>query len=302
MSDQVPSRFASGAVDLSALQQQAQQQQAPTGPSQPAAAPSEAMGPSSGVVAVDVTDATVQSEVLERSANTLVILVFWADQSPESVTARDQLEQMAHNSGGAWSLAKADVQSNQQLAAALQLQSLPALVAFAGGRPVDLVQGPQTQQGLQDWINKVASAAGMASPTEVDPELASADDALMNGDLDTAEAAYTKYLKNHPGSNDAEVGLAQVKLMRRASSAPEDVVTKADANPADVDGALAAADVEMLSGQPEAAFERLLAVVARTAGDDKEHVRQRLVELFSIAGADDPAVNSARRKLSALLF
>ncbi|MFC4335061.1 co-chaperone YbbN [Salininema proteolyticum] len=297
MSDQVPSRFASGAVDLSALGPAQQQGGAPEGmPAAPAGAPS------AGAVSVDVTDATVQSEVMERSTDSLVVLVFWADQMPESVATRDQLEQMARAAGGAWTLAKADVQDNQQLAAALQLQGLPALVAFAGGRPVDLVQGPQTPQGLQDWINKVAQAAGVGAASQVDPELGAADDLLMNGELDAAERAYQTYLNNHPGSNDAEVGLAQVKLMRRAGILPADTVEKADADPKDVDKALDAADLEMLSGKPEASFDRLLGTVARTFGEDRERVRVRLVELFSIAGSDDPAVNAARKKLSALLF
>ncbi len=228
--------------------------------------------------------------------------MFWAEQAPESVQARDLLQRLAHADGGAWTLAKADVQYNQQLAAALQLQALPAVVAIAGGRPVDLLQGPQTEQGLRQWIAGLAQAAGVDVPQQVDPELALAEDHMANGELDAAETAFDKYLKNNPGSFEAESGLAQVRMLRRAGALPQDAVRIADADPDNLDAALAAADLQILSGQAEEAYERLIAQVAKLAGEDRERVRKRLVELFSIAGPDDPAVTKARRKLSMVLF
>lgn len=294
MSDNVPSRFSGSAVDLSALAAQRQQTApAPAAEQQP---PSGAAGGAPGVVALDVTDATVQSEVLERSLNTLVVVVFWADQAPESLQARDLLQRLAHADGGAWTLAKADVQYNQQLAAALQLQALPAVVVIDGGRPVDLLQGPQTEQSLRQLIAKHAQPAG------ADPELVAAENHMAEGNLDAAEAAFDKYLKNNPGSSEAESGLAQVRLVRRAGALPEDAVGIADADPDNVDAALAAADLQMLSGQAEEAYERLIKQIARLVGDERERVRKRLVQLFSIAGPDDEVVTKARRKLSSVLF
>jgi putative thioredoxin len=293
MSDQVPSRF-SGGVDLSTLaaaaQQQAQQahqHDAPGGP---------------GVLAIDVTDATVQSEVLERSLDALVVVAFWADQVPESLQVRDLLQRLAAEANGAWVLARADVLQNQQLAAALQLQALPAVVALSQGRPLDLLQGPQTEQGLRQWVGRVTQAAGLDVPQPTDPELAAAENHMVEGNLDAAEAAYDKYLKNHPASGEAEAGLAQVRMLRRVGELPDGAVAIADANPNDIDAALAAADLQLLSGQAEAAYERLIALVAKNFGDDRERVRKRLIELFTVAGVDDPAVAKARRKLSSVLF
>lgn len=301
MSDNVPSRFSGSAVDLSALaqQQQQQQQSAPSAP--PQAAPPQGGAPS-GVVALDVTDATVQTEVLERSLNSLVVVVFWAEQSPESVQMRDLLQRLASEDGGAWTLAKADVQHNQQLAAALQLQAIPAVVALAGGRPVDLIQGAQPEQALRQWIGKIAQAAGLEVTEQVDPELAAAEQKMLDGELDAAEAAYDKYLKNNPASGEAEAGLAQVRLLRRAGALPQDAVRIADADPENLDAALAAADLQILAGAAADAYDRLIAQVRRLAGDDRERVRKRLVELFSVAGPDDPDVAAARRKLSTVLF
>lgn len=298
MSDQVPSRF-SGGVDLSTLAAAAQQQQ------QQQAAPAHqhpAPGGGAGVVAIDVTDGTVQSEVLERSLQTLVVVAFWADQVPESLQVRDVLQRLAAEANGAWVLAKADVLQNQQLAAALQLQALPAVVALAEGRPLDLLQGPQTEQALRQWVGRITQAAGLDVAQPVDPELAAAENHMVEGNLDAAEAVYDKYLKNHPASAEAEAGLAQVRMLRRVGALPDDAVAVADANPDDIDKALAAADLQLLSGQAEAAYDRLIALVAKNFGDDRERVRKRLVELFTVAGVDDPAVAKARRKLSAVLF
>ncbi|WP_335985659.1 co-chaperone YbbN [Glycomyces sp. MUSA5-2] len=289
MSDQVPSRF-SGGVDLSTLAAAAQAQQQ-----------AAANGAPAGAV-LDVTDATVQAEVLERSLDALVVVAFWADQVPESVQVRDLLQRLAGEAAGAWVYARADVLENQQLAAALQLQALPAVVALAQGRPLDLLQGPQTEQGLRQWIGRVTQAAGLDVPQPVDPELARAEALLTEGDLDGAEAVYDKYLKNHPASDEAEAGIAQVRMIRRVGALPDNAVALADADPANIDLALAAADLQLLSGQAEAAYERLIGLVAKNFGDDRERVRKRLVELFTVAGSDDPAVAKARRKLSAVLF
>lgn len=301
MSDSVPSRFSSSAVDLASLTGG----QPPSQPAEPQAQPAGAPGgppPRAGVVSVDVTDATAQSEVLERSLDTLVVVVFWAAQSPESVQAKGHLEVLAAESKGAWTLAKADVQSNQQLASALQLQSLPAMVAISGGRPLDLIQGPQTEQGLRQWINKIASSEGGEASEQVDPELAAAEDAMVDGNLDDAEAAYRNYLKNNPASAEAEAGVAQVQLLRRAGELESDAVEKANANPADIDLAIAATDLEVLSGQAEAGYSRIIALIGRTTGEQREYLRKHLVDLFKIAGNDDEAVMAARRKLSAVLF
>jgi len=297
MSDQVPSRF-SGGVDLSTLAAAAQQQAAQAQAGQP----HQHGAPGAGVLAIDVTDATVQTEVLERSLEALVVVAFWADQVPESIQVRDLLQGLAAEANGAWLLAKADVLDNQQLAAALQLQALPAVVALAQGRPLDLLQGPQTEQSLRQWLGRVTQAAGLDVPQPVDPELANAENLLVEGDLDAAETAYDRYLKNHPASSEAEAGLAQVRMLRRVGALPDDAVALADADPDNIDAALAAADLQLLSGQAEAAYERLIALVAKNFGDDRERVRKRLVELFTVAGSDDPAVAKARRKLSSVLF
>jgi putative thioredoxin len=136
-----------------------------------------------------------------------------------------------------------------------------------------------------------------------DPRLDAADDALMGGDLDAAEAAYRKILAESPADAAAESGLAQVELYRRIAGVdPSTALAKADADPEDVEAQRLAADIEVLSGQAAEAYERLITLVKKTAGDDREAVRKHLLSLFAVAGPDDPAVAGARRALARALF
>jgi len=160
---------------------------------------------------------------------------------------------------------------------------------------------PESQ--LRPWIEAVCKAGGVQVETPADPRLEAADDALMSGDLDAAEQAYKKILAESPADAAAEAGLAQVALVRRVQGAdPAQLIAAARAAPDDVAAQTRAADVEVLSGQAEQAYRRLVELVRRTSGPEREAVRQHLISLFAIAGPDDPAVAAARRQLASALF
>jgi putative thioredoxin len=145
-------------------------------------------------------------------------------------------------------------------------------------------------------------AACQVEPAE-DSRFTAADDALMVGDLDAAEQAFKKILNETPNEPAAEAGLAQVGLMRRVEGVdPRQVLAAAAKAPDDVAAQTLAADVEVLSGQAEAAYKRLVDLVRRTTGDDRDAARKHLVSLFTVAGPDDPAVATARRALASALF
>jgi putative thioredoxin len=146
--------------------------------------------------------------------------------------------------------------------------------------------------------------AGGAPPAEVeDPQLLAADDALVEGNLDEAERAYKKILADRPADEAAAAGLAQVGLLRRVEGVdPAAALRAAAAAPDDVPAQLLASDVEVLGGQAEQAYARLVDLVKRVFGDDRTAVRNHLVSLFSVASPDDPAVAAARRALANALF
>ncbi|SCE82968.1 putative thioredoxin [Micromonospora viridifaciens] len=291
--------FTRGAVDLSALRSAAPTP-APAKAGPPAGAPGGAVG---GVSVIDVTEATFQSEVLERSLTTPVVVDFWAEWCEPCKQLSPVLERLAVEGGGAWVLAKVDVDANPRIAQMFRVQGIPMVYAIVGGQPIDAFSGVVPEAQLRQWIQAVLKAGGVSVAAPEDPRLAEADDALMSGDLDAAERAYRKILAESPADAAAEAGLAQVGLARRVAGAdPQAALDKAAAAPDDVDAQLLAADIEVLSGLAEQAYQRLVGLVRRTAGDDREKVRQHLVGLFTIAGPDDPAVASARRALASALF
>ncbi|MGK5519504.1 tetratricopeptide repeat protein, partial [Micromonospora sp. URMC 107] len=256
-----------------------------------------------GVAVIDVSEATFQSEVLERSLTTPVIVDFWAEWCEPCKQLSPVLERLAAEGGGAWVLAKVDVDANPRIAQMFRVQGIPMVYAVVGGQPIDAFSGVVPEAQLRQWIQAVLKAGGVSVAEPEDPRLDEADDALMSGDLDAAERAYRKILAESPADAAAEAGLAQVGLARRVAGAdPGAAIAAAQANPDDVEAQLLAADIEVLSGQAEAAYARLVGLVRRTAGEEREKVRQHLVSLFTVAGPEDPAVASARRALASALF
>jgi putative thioredoxin len=299
-----PSIFTRGAVDLSALRAPTPSA-APAPTSAPAGRP--APGASSGESAapgglpgaemiIEVNEANFQTTVLERSLTTPVILDFWADWCEPCKQLSPVLEKLARDGAGSWVLGKVDVDANPRLAQALRVQGIPMVVAVVGGQLVEGFTGVLPEHQVKQYVDAVLKAGGISVAPPEDPRLDAADDALMTGDLDEAEAAYRKILAETPNDAAAGAGLAQVELYRRISGAdPAAVLAKAAANPDDLDAQRLAADVEVLSGQADEAYARLVALVKRTAGDDRDAVRKHLLSLFSVAGPDDPAVAGARR-------
>jgi putative thioredoxin len=301
----IPSAFTRGAVDLGAIRPANRAPSAPANGAAQAATPGPAPQAAPGGAEIfDVTEANFQTDVLERSLRVPVVVDFWAEWCGPCKQLSPLLEKLAEEAAGSWVLAKVDVDANQRLAAAFRVQSIPTVYAVVGGQPVDGFTGVIPEQQLRQWIDAVQAAGGAApAESEVDPRIVDADDNLAAGDLDAAEELFRQVLSERPGEQLASSGLAQVALMRRVQDADaRRALADAQARPDDAAAQMLAADVEVMGGRAEEAYQRLVSAVRRLSGDEREKVRKHLLALFEVAGPDDPAVAQARRDLASALF
>ncbi|KUI26287.1 co-chaperone YbbN [Mycobacterium sp. IS-1742] len=286
-----------GAVDLSALKQR---------PAAESGGPSGAGGPGG----VEITEANLEAEVLVRSGQVPVVVLLWSPRSDSSVALGQTLAELAGADAGRWSLATVNVDTTPRVAQMFGVQAVPTVVALAGGQPISSFQGAQPADQLRRWIDslleatagKLPGAGDPDQPERVDPEVAQARAFLDEGDFDAALAAYQAILDAQPNHAEAKGAVRQIAFLQRATTQRPDAPTVADAAPDDVDAAFAAADVEILQQQVEAAFERLIGLVKRTAGDERTRVRTRLIELFELFDPADPEVIAGRRKLANALY
>ncbi|MEV7096912.1 tetratricopeptide repeat protein [Amycolatopsis sp. NPDC051045] len=305
----------SGAVDLSALKARAEAaRKQPAPPAGPAGGDGPPR-PASGDAVIDVTEATFQAEVVERSLHQLVVVDLWAEWCGPCKQLSPVLERMAAESGGAWVVAKVDVDANPRIAQLFGAQSIPTIVAIAGGQPVDAFSGALPEPEIRKWINSLldalrdklpgireAEAAGGPVEEPEDPRFTEAEEAFERGDFAAAQAAYERILDVEPANELAKNALAQVKFTARAESADPDARAKADADPADLAAQLDAADLDIAENDVEAGFKRLIDAVRRTAGEDRNRVREHLVALFDLFDPADERVMRARRDLASALF
>ncbi|WP_225753740.1 tetratricopeptide repeat protein [Actinotalea sp. Marseille-Q4924] len=302
-----------GAVDLSALGRPPAP--APGGPA--GAAPAGDDGVAAGVV-VDVTEATFP-EVVQRSVEVPVLLSLWAAGDAASTSVTATLVQIAGELGGRLLVGRIDVERSPQVAQAVSAQSGSTVVAVVKGQAVPLPPLEQATaeqvRAVVDQVLQMAEANGVTGRVDVGGEAPEPEepplpplhqeayDAIERDDLDAAASAYTRALAENPRDEDARIGLAQVELLRRTQDVdPATARAAAAADATDVEAQLLVADLDVLGGKVEDAFTRLVDTVRRTAGDDRERARVRLVELFAVVGDTDPRVMTARRALASALY
>jgi putative thioredoxin len=275
----------------------------PTSFSVPGAPPAPSAAPGRPNV-VDVTEATFATDVIERSRQVPVVIDLWAEWCAPCRQLGPVLERLAGEGDGSWVLAKVDVDANPRIAQALQVQGIPAVKAIVDGELVDEFTGAMPEPQVRQWLERLGVGAGPAAGVAADVRIDDAQAAERAGDLDAARAAYQAVLTDAPGDRDAKAGLARVDLVGRASGVPDEAALRARvaASPGDVDAALRLADLDVVNGRARETFARLVDLVRRTSGEEREAVREHLVRLFDALPADDPAVVYGRRELANALF
>lgn len=294
----LPKNFAS-AVDLSSL-------------GKPAISPIQTPG-------IPVTQANLISEVLPASNQKVVILICWSPRSAQAtelleVMGRYQEADLLENGEPAWILGTVNVDSEVQVAQALQIQSVPIAIAIIQEQMVPLFEAVPTPEQIRLVIDKVVGLAaerGVGQALEkseaievpMEAEEIAAMEAMEKGDLEKAKAHYEKWLARKPGDNLAKLGLAQTELIIRVKDLdPKEVMTLALANPNEISIQLKAADVEIASGLNKLAFDRLINLVKSSQGDEKKVVREHLLTLFALVDPSDPDLIAARKELASALY
>jgi putative thioredoxin len=300
-----------GAVDLSALKARADAAARPA-----AARPAPA---ARSPYIVEVTEQTFP-QLVQLSSEVPVVVNLRASYSEQSNQVTAVLEAAAVTRDGRMLLANVDLQAQPQIAQAFQAQGAPTVVAVVKGQPVPLFEGalPEAQiTAYLDELMKIAEsngvtgtlndgsqpAPGAAEEPPLPPLHQAAFDAIERGDYAAAAAAYRSALAEQPADADAKAGLAQVGLMQRMQDVDAvGVRQRAADEPSDVEAQLAAADLDLTGGHVEDAFGRIVAFIGRTAGEDRETARKRLLDLFDVVGVSDPRVTKARGALARALF
>ena len=309
-----------GAVDLSSLKRPP----AAGGPAGQGAG-GAGTGAGSGAYSVYLDEQNVQTHLQSSITAPVVLVVFSPSQSPESARMAEDLDLLADEFEGRILVGKVDVDTTPQLAQALQVPSVPLVALVVQGRMMPMLQDvahiddirallgqvlqQMATQGVTGRHQPVSPGAGAAVPDEtvegeyVDPRYAPALDAMAAGDVDAAVAEYRKLVEASPADAEAAGGLAMATLLQRTQGVEPAAARAAAAERRDdVDAQTLAADLDLLGGHVEDAFTRLVDLVRRTTGAERDRVRTHLIDLFAAVGNDDPRVLKARQGLASALF
>ena len=275
------------------------------------------------------------ADVIEASAQVPVIVDFWAPWCGPCKTLGPMIEKLVRQAGGLVRLVKINIDENQDLAAQMRIQSIPAVYAFKNGQPVDGFVGAQPEGQIRSFIDRLL--AGAKPP--LDQALEAAKEALDGGDHEGAQALYMEILNQEPGHAPAVAGLLRAMMAggdmagaKELAAGLTDEVKAESAVAAALtalelaeQGGAAAPDTQALrdrlasdendhqarldlatalygADEVEAAIDALLELVTRAAEWNEEAGRKQLVKIFDALGPTHELTLSGRRRLSSILF
>jgi putative thioredoxin len=269
---------------------------------------------------IEVTEQTFEAETIRKSVKHPVVVELYSPRVATGQELSDALIEIANASDGKFLLARLNVDTAPGIVQALGLQAVPTVIALINGQLAPLFQGVLPKDQVQATIDQLLKAAvangmvGRAEPAgseapataepepEADPKFAAADAAMQRGDFTAARDEFDKLLQANPNDAEAQAGKAQAGLFARAALLdPKSTLSAADDSD-DMNSQLAAADVEMITGHADAAFIRLIGLIKRLSGEQRNQARVRLLELFETLGNTDERVLKARRDLMTALF
>lgn len=289
---------------------------------------------------VDASTETFMKEVVEDSLQRPVIVDFWAPWCGPCKALTPALEKTVKAAAGQVKLVKVNIDENPEIAQQMRIQSIPAVYAFAGGRPIDGFVGQQPESQVKQFVERLVQAVGgQIGPTPSEELVAAAKAAQEAGDIGTAVDAYAQALEQDPELLVAMVGLAgcylelgeveaaeallaeipadkvndpgvasiraKIELGRKAAGMAAELhplLAAVEANPADFDSRLKLAEAQFAMGEVEAAMDQLLYIIEKNRAWNDEAARKQLLQFFEALGPMHEHTIAGRRRLSSLLF
>lgn len=296
-------------------------------------------GVAAGDLIKDTTTADFTADVINASRDATVLVDFWAPWCGPCKQLTPVIEKAVSEAGGRVRLVKLNIDDHPAIPGQMGVQSIPAVVAFSGGKPVDGFMGALPESQIRAFIEKVAGPpAASSAEAQIDEVLAQSREALGSGDLERAAQGFAAILQmqaDHPGAaagiaacmlemgdvdraeqtlavidaegrKDLEVAavIKRLEMAREVAQLgdPVELEARLAKNPADHDARLQFAKILNAKGHREAAAEELFAIMRKDSKWEDEAARKTLLAFFEAWGPTDPATLSARRQLSSLLF
>jgi putative thioredoxin len=255
---------------------------------------------------MDVTDADFMDKVIEESKRRPVVVDLWASWCGPCRTLSPILERVAEQRGGKVLLAKIDVDANPYTAGQFGVQSIPTVIAFRDGKPVDGFIGAIPEPMVKEFVERLL-------PSEADVAAQEAFVEERSGDVADAERRYRDILTSDPDNRGARLGLGRILFERGEAEAAKEVLTPLLPDPEadrllarirvaqwaalEAPGTLASAKRLAAAGRWREALDGMLGALV----DDPE-AREAMLDVFAVLGDDDPLVADYRRRLASALF
>ncbi len=246
---------------------------------------------------IEVTEADFQTKVLEASKTEPVVVDFWAGWCEPCKTLGPILERIANEPDSGFTLAKIDVDQNQRVSQAFGVQSIPTVIAFKDGRPVDTFTGAVPEIQVREFISRLM-------PAKADERVVEVESMIDAGNIDAAKARLIEILDVEPTNQEAALTLAGLLIEDKETSEALAILER-QAPTAEVRQMMAAARLlangEADVADPEASLPRLLATV-EARGEDQDSARLTMIDLFDLLGPEHPLTLEYRRRLASALF
>ena len=291
-----------------------------------------------GSLIKDTTTAAFSRDVLDESRQQPVLVDFWAPWCGPCKQLTPMIERVVKEAAGRVKLVKMNIDDHPSIAGQLGIQSIPAVIAFVGGRPVDGFMGAVPESQIRQFIDKIAGPMVDHAAEEIAAVLTEADALLGAKDAVSAAELYAAVLQADPENANALVGMANcmiltgqteqargmlanlpealekdpaiIALLKKLAQIEEarklgdpdalEAALQADSN--DHASRLKLAKIRNVEGDREAAADHLLYIMKKDRTFEDDGARKELVGFFEVWGPMDPATIAARRKLSSILF